>query len=192
MGTFTRLGPAILSLAAALSISHFSMSEGEAGVEVRPGIWIHDAAAEQLDLGRWAVRRFEAAGLEAPVVEIHFHGEAAACEGHLGYAKLARVDVCTTLVNSMTRRTILHEMGHIWLDANTTPSERVRFLEFRGLRSWNDSNDPWQLRGYEQGAEIMSWGLGERILTAQIPNNEPELLTPAFELLTGVPLPGSA
>ena len=38
----------------------------------------------------------------------------------------------------------------------------------------------------------MSWALGERILTAQIPNDDPEQLTPAFELLTGVALPESA
>ena len=35
----------------------------------------------------------------------------------------------------------------------------------------------------------MSWALGERILTAQIPHNDPEQLAPAFELLTGVELP---
>jgi len=84
---------------------------------------------------------------------------------------------------------MLHEIGHIWLDANTTQSLRDRFLEFRGLRSWDASSDPWELRGYEQGAEIMSWALGEWILTAQIPNNDPEQLAPAFELLTGVELP---
>jgi hypothetical protein len=74
-----------------------------------------------------------------------------------------------TSVNAMTRRTMLHEIGHIWLDTNTTQSLRDRFLELRGLRSWNASSDPWELRGSEQGAEIMSWALGERILTAQIP-----------------------
>ena len=38
----------------------------------------------------------------------------------------------------------------------------------------------------------MSWALGERILTGQIPENEPEVLAPAFELLTGVALPAPA
>ncbi len=30
--------------------------------------------------------------------------------------------MCTTLVNAMTRRIVLHEIGHIWLDANTSQS----------------------------------------------------------------------
>ena len=47
----------------------------------------------------------------------------------------------------------------------------------------------WDDRGYEQGAEIMAWALGDRILTAQIPDNDPAQLGAAFELLTGVVVP---
>ena len=54
-------------------------------------------------------------------------------------------------------------MGHIWLDQNLSDPERERFLEVRGLHAWNESSDTWALRG-EQGAEIMAWALGERIL----------------------------
>jgi hypothetical protein len=35
----------------------------------------------------------------------------------------------------------------------------------------------------------MAWALGTRILTAQIPGNDPGQLAAAFELLTGVALP---
>jgi hypothetical protein len=92
-------------------------------------------------------------------------------------------------VNEMARRNLLHEMGHIWIDQNVSREERERFLELRGLLSWNASSADWSERGYEQGAEIMAWGLGTRILTAQIPDNDPAQLGAAFEILTGVDVP---
>jgi len=51
--------------------------------------------------------------------------------------------------------------------------------------TWNSSDDPWNLRGYEQAAEVMAWALGERILTPSIPGNEPEKLGLAYRFLTG-------
>ena len=69
----------------------------------------------------------------------------------------------------------------VWLDQNVGLSTRKRFLDLRGLAAWDVQSDPWQLRGYEQGAEIIAWALGERILTPQIAD--------AYELVTGQPLP---
>jgi len=190
MHTNTRLGLAssLLTMAAFADIAGRPL-QAERAVEVGPSVMIYGATAEQIDLGRWAVRRFEAAKLEAPPVEIDFHGDAAGCGGHLGFAKAGEVDMCTTLVNAMARRNLLHEMSHIWLDMNADASVRERFLELRGLREWNASTDPWQERGYEQGAEIISWAIGERILTAQIPDNDPPQIGAAFEVLTGVAMP---
>jgi len=62
----------------------------------------------------------------------------------------------------------------------------------RGLRAWNSSADPWGLRGYEQAAEILAWGLGERILTPTIPDNDPERIAASYELLTGTSIPRAA
>jgi hypothetical protein len=86
----------------------------------------------------------------------------------------------------MTRHAILHELAHLWLDANTSQLLRDRFLELRGISAWNKTTDSWMLRGYEQAAELMAWVLGERIITPKIPNNDPALLAEAFELLTGI------
>src|SRR3990170_4742951 len=99
--TVTRLGIAISLLAAVVVGQH--VGQADPSVEVAPQVRIYGATAEQVDLGRWAVGRFESAGLEAPPVEIHFHGDAEGCGGHLGYAKAGKVDVCTTLVNAMAR-----------------------------------------------------------------------------------------
>lgn len=149
-------------------------------------------ATEQRAMARWAVERFEIAGLEPPEVEIAFHRGLSECGGHLGFAWQGQVDVCTTLVDPIARRALLHEMGHVWLDQNVSAPERERFLEVRGLHAWNDPSDTWALRGYEQGAEIMAWALGERILTSQIPDNEPIQLARGFELLTGSAPPAYA
>ena len=166
---------------------------GSAGADNAVTIGRHvevtNATRGQLELVAWAVGRFQAAGLTAPSVRIAFHEDPSCCGEHLGFARGDRVDVCTTLVNAMTRRTLLHEMGHVWLDQHTSPSTRSGFLALRGLSSWNSSTDPWELRGFEQGAEIVAWALGERILTAQIPDNGPSQLTRAFEMLVGRSLP---
>src|SRR3990172_4300735 len=187
MHTVSRLGIGIALLAGVVFGQH--VGRADRSIEVGPPVRFYGATAEQVDLGRWAVRRFESAGPEAPPVEIHFHGDAEGCGGHLGYAKAGKVDVCTTLVNAMARRNLLHEMSHIWLDVNTDASVREMFLEFRGLRAWNASADPWQERGYEQGAEIISWAIGERVLTAQISDNHPAALEAGFEILTGIAPP---
>jgi hypothetical protein len=152
----------------------------------------YQASRQQVRLVRWAVSRYEDAGLEAPRVEIHFHGDESGCDGHVAFALGGRVDICDTLVNAMTRHLVLHETGHIWLDQNLTPPTRERFLRMRGLRAWNSSTDPWELRGYEQAAEILAWGLGERILTPMIPDNDPERIAASYELLTGTSIPRAA
>jgi hypothetical protein len=185
MHTGTRLGAAIL-VATGLFIWELPSPAMERGaVDVGYEVRIYGAPA-QIALSRWAVRRFQRAGLAVPHTEIHFFTDLGACDGHLGYAAGGRIDVCTLDVDAMSRHAILHELAHVWLDANTSPVLRDRFVELRGLRAWNKTTDSWMLRGYEQAAELMAWVLGERIITPKIPNNDPALLAEAFELLTGI------
>jgi hypothetical protein len=188
MRSFGWLGASILALATLAG--GWSLAARQAsGVELRPGVTVFSEDPVQWRLAEWAVGRFERAGLNPPTVEIAFHAEASGCGGHLGYAKDGHVDVCTVLVNEMARRDLLHEMGHIWIDQNVTQSVRERFLELRHLSTWNASTAAWHQRGYEQGAEIIAWALGNRILTAQIPDNLPEQLDAGFEVLTAVTPP---
>jgi hypothetical protein len=184
MRTVIWFGALIFATAGALAASSLRSIQATDLAAIRPNVEV-TGATEQFAMARWAVEQFEIAGLEPPVVEIAFHRGLSGCGGHLGLAKQGEVDVCTTLVDPIARRALLHEMGHIWLDQNLSDPERERFLEVRGLHAWNDSSDTWALRGYEQGAEIMAWALGERILTPQIPDNEPIQLARGFELLTG-------
>jgi len=187
MRTIGRLGASILALTA-LAGGWSIAARRASGVELRPGVTVFSEDPVQQQLAMWAVVRFERAGLNPPRVEIAFHSDASGCGGHLGFARDSHVDVCTVLVNEMARRNLLHEMGHIWIDQNVSRALRIRFLEFRGLRTWNAST-AWADRGYEQGAEIMAWALGDRILTAQVPDHDPAQLGVAFEILTGVVVP---
>jgi len=188
MRAIGRLGASVLALLT-LAGGWSLVARGAARVEIGSGVVVVSDDPAQQELARWAVARFERAGLDAPTVQIRFHADRAGCGGHLGYAKDGRVAVCTVLVNEMARRNLLHEMGHIWIDENVDEALRERFLERRGLLAWNASTVPWEERGYEQGAEIMAWALGTGILTAQIPDNDPVQLAVGFELLTGVGTP---
>jgi hypothetical protein len=187
MRAIGRLGASVLALLALVGGCSL-VAGGAAGVEIGPSVVVVSDDPAQQELARWAVARFERAGLDAPTVQIRFYADRAGCGGHLGFARDGQVDVCTVLVNEMARRNLLHEMGHIWIDQNVSRSGRDRFLELRGLRAWNVASDPWGRRGYEQGAEIMAWALGTRVLTAQIPENDPAQLEAGFELMTGVAL----
>jgi hypothetical protein len=138
------------------------------------------------------VRRFEDAGLEMPAVEIHFREGLSGCGGHFGHAKCGRVDLCTSLVDAPARRALLHEMG-------TSGSTRISRRPLRGILGAPRTPrvervlGSWEQRGYEQGAEIMAWALGERILKPSIPDNDPEWIVGAFERrLTGIPIPQRA
>ncbi len=189
MRTANRANVLVLALAGVLVLHAGREADDPKALAVGTRISIVEADREQVRLARWAATRFESAGLKAPAVEIHFHTDASECGDHLGYARRGRVDVCTVLVNEMARRILLHEMGHVWIDEHVSQTVRERFLKLRGLRAWNAAADPWGERGYEQGAEIMAWALGTRILSAQIPGNDPVQLAAGFELLTGVQTP---
>ncbi len=77
-------------------------------------------------------------------------------------------------------------------NVNVTGVARDRFLALRGLTTWNGKQVPWDERGFEQGAEIIAWAIGDQgegVLMPSIPNNAPQQLVDTFELLTGRPLP---
>jgi hypothetical protein len=177
MRTIGRFGALGLLVATAVGAWWLQATEATAAVSIRPNVEVVGATSEQLERPR------------APSVKIAFHTDQSGCNGHIGFAKQGRMDVCSVLVNAMSRRTVLHEMSHIWLDRHVHDATEARFLALRDLHSWNASNDAWRFRGCEQGAEIVSWALGERILSAQIPDNDVEQLAEAFELLTGRALP---
>jgi hypothetical protein len=176
-------------VAAALAGPGFHRDLEPAPVAVGSEIRVFGGDREHVALVRWAATRFDARGLWVPAVDVHFHPDTSGCYGHLGSELGGRVDVCVVIVSEIARETLLHEMGHAWIDEQVTESVRERFLEMRGLRAWNESTVPWDDRGFEHGAEIIAWGLGNRLLGPSIPDRDPEGLASGFELLTGTSVP---
>jgi hypothetical protein len=151
---------------------------------------VSGATSAELNLVRWAMGRYDRAGLVLPSLQIYFHDEASGCQGHMGFYSTGRVDLCPgLLINATTRHTVLHEMGHGWSEARLTDDERTQFMALRGLDNWESYSEPWGQRGWEQAADTVAWAVGERILTPTIPDNSPDDLAAAYQLLTGAPLP---
>ena len=135
----------------------------------------------------WALARYAAAGLELPPVTIVFHDDPASCADNSGLYRSFRIDACLggqTL--AYARRTLVHELAHAWSEAHLLPEDQARFLELRGLRTWNSKAVPWVERGFEQAAEVLTWGVGERTTRILLPDRDrPDELAVAFETLTG-------
>jgi hypothetical protein len=146
-------------------------------------------------MARWAVGRFTESGMNLPSLEVRFHRASTSCGGRMGSYRDGEADICGTHVNSMSRRTLLHEMAHAWVDANVSADLEARFLRLRQLETWNDHAVDWEERGTEHAAEIISWALngqGTGTERPSIPRNDPEQLATAYALLTGHPLPTSS
>ena len=62
----------------------YAASAGPETVEAASGVAVKDASPEQLDTVRWAILRFEQAGLELPEVEISFHHARSSCRDNPG------------------------------------------------------------------------------------------------------------
>ena len=173
-----------LAVVTATALASPADRDGGGGTVVSTSVTVVGASPAQFELARWAVSRFRAAGLELPPVEIRFHADRSGCGDHLGYYRAGVVDVCGTIVNLLARRNLLHELAHAWAEANVTAERRDRFLELRGLVSWNGRDVGWHERGFEHAAEILGWYLGDRILTPTLPDVEPKQIEAAVEALT--------
>lgn len=147
----------------------------------------------QQAMARWAVGRFEAGGLVLPSLEIRFHSSRDGCGGsRLGSYSNGTANLCAQYVNWISRRTLLHEMAHSWVEATASSDLKARFLRLRQLETWNDHDLDWEERGTEHAAEIMSWALddqGTGTHLPSVPGNDLDELAEAYELLTGRPLP---
>jgi hypothetical protein len=160
--------------------------------QVDPETKITGGTPAQREMARWAVGRFTADGMDLPSLDVRFHRAPTGCGGRLGSYRDGEADICGTHVNSMSRRTLLHEMAHAWVDANVSSDLEARFLRLRQLETWNDHAVDWEERGTEHAAEIISWALdgqGTGTERPSIPRNDPEELATAYSLLIGHPLP---
>jgi hypothetical protein len=149
---------------------------------------IHGANAAEARTVDWALHRYREAGLtHMPPLEVFLHRDYDACNSGIGLYNSGRIDLCTKASSEpYQRKFALHEMAHAWAEANVDARTLERFLDVRGIASWNDRTDPWKERGTEQSAEIIAWGLGEGEIAPLLPTSlDAETLSSLYELLTG-------
>ena len=163
---------------------------------------IEDLTATDRALMDYGKAQFTAAGLEYPEdVVATFHDDGEACGGQDGRFRhidgVDRIWICKTHENPEIRevwrkRTLIHELAHVWESRTLDDSERAAFLELRGLDTWNDSSHGWSQRGAEHAAEILTWGLlDESFQYVLIPDHGCDAFAEGYELLTGLqPLTG--
>jgi hypothetical protein len=155
-------------------------------------------------LVEWALGRFVAAGIGAPTVESVTFAPVPACRDVAGVVvendgRTPDLTQCTDAYaacrpdRSSCRRfdrsvrfALLHELAHVWALGYLDDEVREAFLEREGLPVWRSRDVPWHLRGVEQAADTIAWGLmDERIPLTRFGSPECAATAGAFELLTG-------
>lgn len=158
-----------------------------APANARP-LTIHGADAAEEQAVDWALHRYRLAGLEdMPSLDVYLHPSHEACNEGIGLYHAGRIDLCTTTSSaSYQRKFALHEMAHAWIESNVEPASLDRFMQVRGIATWNDRSDDWKDRGTEQAAEIVTWGVGEGEIAPLLPETaDVRTLGGLYELLTG-------
>lgn len=183
MPTWIRTGARIaLTAAAVLTLSRTASGPAAADPLAVRGTNAQGALVD------WAMARYERAGLQLPPVQVVFHPDPAGCGGNSGFFASGHLDVCVTELSAYARNVVVHELAHAWCDANLTDRDREGFLHLRGLTTWNSWDQPWAYRGYEQAAEIITWGVGDRAIPPLLEeDDDPEQLLAAYETLVGSP-----
>jgi hypothetical protein len=172
------------------------------GVEVE----VRNGSPSQQALVEWALGRYEAAGLPAPIPRSIAFPPSVNCVLHAGLAIdtgegvdlqlcFDEAETCTgddCVPSTSAQSTLLHELGHVWTVQNTDETTRAAFLETRGLEAWSGPGVSRDEQGTEHAAEILSWALMEAdSWPARLPDSECAELAAAYEVLTGRPPPRS-
>ena len=143
---------------------------------------------QQQELLAWALDQYEAAGLELPVLQFHLRSDPAACKGNQGLFSSGSTPWKITLCTE-ERMVYLHEIGHSWSESTLADVERSNYVEQRGMESWNDPETPWRVRGSEDAANTLAWGLVDEPIRGMTPGGPLAQKTDAFRLLTGIDSP---
>lgn len=158
-----------------------------APADARP-LTMHGADAAEEQAVDWALHRYRLAGLEdMPSLDVYLHRSHEACNEGIGLYHAGRIDLCSEdSSESYQRKFALHEMAHAWIESNVEPAILDRFMQVRGIATWNDRSDDWKDRGTEQAAEIVTWGVGEGEIAPLLPETvDVRTLGGLYELLTG-------
>lgn len=153
-----------------------------------PGVVIVDPTESQRRLVEWGISRFRDAGLDPPAFTVAFHPTLEPCFGHVGlyWGDAGRIDMCRDRLDRDTKAFLLHEMAHAWDRHRLSDDRRTAFAALRGIGEWDSRDREWGLRGPEQLAQVLTWGLmDERMLYLGIPDSGPSDLGAGYRALTG-------
>lgn len=127
----------------------------------------HQLSAEQIGLVESSMMRFSDIGLQRPPhVVVSFHDDVEQCAGNLGLStvenQLPRIRICWSHEDPGVQRVVreqalVHEVAHVWLDANVSDISRNEFVALTGSDSWNLGSTTWTERGVERAAELLTW-----------------------------------
>ena len=180
------MGTSSLSVAVVVSLGIASQApDGTAVVE--PMVTVDGADVEQRARLDDALARFDSAGLRLADFEIIFSDDESVCAGHLGGFRdrddTPHVSVCSDL-----EFVVLHELAHVWIDANLDEVARDEYVRARGVAAWSDHSVPWAQRGVEDAAFVVQQNLRDVAPSSLASATWADRIA-AFELLTGVPSP---
>jgi hypothetical protein len=165
---------------------HLDATAARPSVGLHPEIRIVGASAAEAAAVDEALGRFRDAGLLLPDASIVFHDDQEACGGHDGLFQ-ARYTPWRVLVCSDLGYVVTHELAHAWEAANLDDADRDRYVEHRGLATWDSGDAGWGARGVEDAAFIVQQNLTAR--GARVDSAAWRERIEAFELLTGLPSP---
>jgi len=187
MDTATRTRSSRIALFLCLIVSAAILGSQRPAPALQQPLTVHGASADEERTIDWALRRYRIAGLDGmPNLEVALHRSDEACNGGIGLYFAGRIDLCTKDASEpYQRKFALHEMAHAWTEANVDGEVLDRFMDVRGIASWNDRSFDWKERGTEQVAEIITWGVGEGEIAPLLPEiTDPETLARLYRLLT--------
>jgi hypothetical protein len=178
------------------------------GVLAGTGIEIFNGNADLEKLLQWGLDRFADSGLTTPRLRSATFAPVPTCalapgvviDGGEGGAALTLCtdahqaclpdrETCSDF-RAADRLGMLHELSHAWLLENLDTTGEAAFLDLNGLTAWLEGEPSWHLRGAEQAAETLAWGLLEEpIRLVRIGDPACARTAAGYELLTGLPSP---
>jgi len=144
-----------------------------------PGATVYFVRLQRLMDVMWALDQMSDAGLSIPHVNIVLREDCS-----VAGSKWTDSEGRYWIKNCAGRRTLLHELAHVWDSENLTDRDRAALLELRGLEHWGGVE--WEHCGGEHLAESIAWALDERTSPAyRIEQNSYEELGAMYLLATG-------
>lgn len=161
-------------------------------------IEVHNGTVAANDLVSWAMARFPAADLTAPIVtSVAFSEEASLVQCSdpdlrglaLRLGSDTRIFLCLSFSFSAppaAQELMLHELAHVWMWMWLTEPIQDQFLARMHLPTWDSTDVPWEQRGSEHAAAVIAWGLADEPLSSRLlASRSCADLAGTFVLLTG-------